>query len=124
MAKWKIDDNSTGSTVTWTFAINPNESTLPDLTAQFSTNQVVAPNGQRLRFQGQDSAPRITFSGAILAEAEFTLMKTNAAKRYPLTLTDDLGTAWNIVIIDWTFQRVRRHSFPWRIDYTATVELL
>ncbi len=124
MAKWKIEDNSTGSLVTWTFAINPNEATLPSKKANFTTNVTVAPNGQRLRFQGQDAAPVITFSGAILAEAEFTIMDLWSSKRYPLTLTDDNGESWDIVITEWTFNRLNRHSYPWRIDYSATVEVL
>lgn len=124
MAKWKLDDNSTGSTVTWTFQYNPNEATLPNRSANYVTSVTVAPNGQRIRFQGQDNAPTFSFSGAILYQAEFTTMNTWSQKRYPLTLTDDLGQSWDVVIKEWTFKRLNRHSYPWRIDYSATLEVL
>ncbi len=124
MAKWTIDDYSTGSQVTLTFVINPLGFQPPGRSASFSTNASLAPNGQRVRFSGQDEPRELTFNGACLTEAFYKDLDTWSQKRYPLVLTDDLGDSWSVLIKEWTWTRLNRHGHPWRRDYTASLEVL
>ena len=124
MARWQLDDYSTGSQVNITFDINPNTADLPNHDANFTTSATVAPNGQHIRFMGKDPAPTLSFGGAINTQSFYTTLNTWSQKRYPLVLTDDLGQSWDVLVKEWTFTRLHRHSHPWRIDHSATFEVL
>lgn len=123
MAKWTLTDNSTGSPVVFTFAINPNEFEPPGRTSSIVTELTTAPNGTTILFQGRDSSREANFSGAVLTESFYNGLDTQKDKHYPLVLTDDQGNTWNVIFKSWRWTRLRRTN-NWRYDYQATVLVL
>lgn len=121
---WKLTDNSTGSPVELELDINPNAFDPPGRAATVVAEQSTAPNGQTLLYQGRDQVRRASFSGVVTTQSFYDTLNTWKDKHYPLTLTDDLGNSWTILIEDWTWTRLRRAINPHRYDYTAKVIVL
>jgi hypothetical protein len=120
---WTLTDNSTGSPVVLSFDINPNSFDAPGRNTNIVSEQVTAPNGQTLVFQGRDASREATLSGAVTTQTFFSSLDTWKDKNYPLVLTDDQGSTWNVLIKSWRWTRLRRTN-NWRYDYTATVMVL
>ena len=123
MVQWTLTDNSTGSPVVFTFVVNPSEFTRPGRASNIVNHQTSAANGQTIVFQGRDKIRSLTFKGAVLTQSFFNGLDAEKDKHYPLTLTDDEGTAWTILFQDWQWTRVKRRN-PWRFDYTAKAQVL
>jgi hypothetical protein len=116
---WTLTDNSTGSPVVLTFPINPNEFTAPARSANIKEEIGIAPNGVPVLFQGRDAPKRGSFSGAITSEAQYNDWQTWMNKWYPMTLTDDQSQTWDILITNFSLQRLRRAINQWRYDYSV-----
>ena len=123
MAAWTLTDNSTGSPDILTFAINPNAFNPPGRNSNIITEQTSAPNGQNLIFQGRDKTKESTFSGAVLTQSFYSDLDIWKDKFYPLVLTDDQGSTWDIIFRTWSWTRLHRTN-AWRYDYSATVLVL
>jgi hypothetical protein len=123
MAKWTLTDNSTGSPVVLTFDINPNTFDTPGRNSNIITEQTTAPNGQTLVFQGRDKAKEASFAGAVLTQSFYNDLDTWKNKHYPLVLTDDQGSTWDVIFRTWRWKRIHRTN-NWRYDYQATVLVL
>lgn len=121
---WTLTDSSTGSPVVYSFEINPNDFTPPGRTANFKEEQVTAPNGNTILFQGRDSVKTGTMSGAVLTQQQYSDIQTWGNKWVPLTLTDDLGNSWDIVIRSLKWKRLKRANNPYRHDYTIEFTVL
>jgi hypothetical protein len=119
MAQWTLTDNSTGSSQTMTFTVNPNSATYPGRHATLTQNVSLAPAGGVILFQGRDQTRTMTFSGVVITEAFYNLLNTWMDKWYPLILTDDQGSEFDVIIESWEWTRVRRALRPWRFDYEA-----
>lgn len=120
---WTLTDNSTGTPEVMTFDINPNSFDPPGRQATIVQEQVTAPNGQTLLFQGRDQTRTASLSGVVATQAFYETLNTWKDKWYPLVLTDDQGNSWNVVIQEWTWTRLRRTN-NWRYDYSAKVIVL
>lgn len=114
---WTLTDNSTGTPVVFSFDKNPNEFKRPGREASIKEDTVTAPNGTRIFFQGRDKARKGSMKGAVFTQTEFNNIETWGNKWVPLTLTDDLGGSWDIVIQKLTWTRIRRANNPYRHDY-------
>lgn len=115
---WTLTDNSTGSPVVLTMAINPNEFDPPNRKGNFTEEMTPAPGGQPILWQGRDSVRRGSMSGLVNSSQQFDELDEWASKWYPLVLTDDLSNSWTIIITDLTWKRIRRATNPHRYDYT------
>lgn len=117
MVAWTLTDNSTGSPVVFTFPINPNAFTPPGRVANVIGELGTAPNSQAILFQGRDRIRNGSMSGIVNSESFYNNLTTEADKAYPLTLTDDQASTWEILVstIGWT--RLRRAGNLWRYDY-------
>lgn len=115
---WTLTDNSTGSPVVFSFPINPNEFDPPGRTANIATEVGTAPNAQSVFFQGRDQIARGTMSGLVNTQTFYQDLNTWADKWYVLTLTDDQGSTWDILITNINWTRLRRANNNWRYDYT------
>ena len=118
MPQWTLTDNSTGSPVVFTFDINPREYTPPGRKGRFQTQTTVASGGQAVLFQGRDEVPSGSFTGAVRTQSFYNGIDAEAAKWYPLVLTDDQGTTWDIIITNINWTRLKRATNQWRYDYT------
>jgi len=119
MAKWKLTDNSTGSPVEYTFAINPNAFTPPGRSANLKVELTTAPNGQSIVFQGFDKNQKLSFSGLVTSQTDYNNLITWSSKRYVLTLTDDQGQTWDVLLTKWDWVRKKSALNQWRFDYSA-----
>ena len=124
MAQWTLTDNSTGTPEVLTFDWNPDSFNPPGRQGTTQNSLTTAPNGQLIVFQGRDQARTARFSGKVGTQSFFTSLDTWKDKWYPLVLTDDQGQTWDIVIQQWTWERIRRANNQWRYNYTAEVLVL
>lgn len=122
MANWKLTDSSTGSPVEFTFEHNPSSAQYPgvegNLTEEFTTT------GLPVLFAGPDTLPRMRFDGFTRTDTFYKNLKTWAQKRYVLTLEDDIGNSWVVIILSFTPARIRRPTVQWRFDFTIEMVVL
>lgn len=117
MAQWTLTDVSTGTPEVYTFPINPTTFEVPGRRASITQVSRTSPGSSPVFFQGHDEAVRGRFGGAITTQAMYGDLKTWTNKWYPLVLTDDEASSWNILIVDYTVARLHRAINRWRYDY-------
>ncbi len=115
---WTLTDNSTGSPVVFSFPINPNDFKPPGRVATIVSEIGTAPGGSVVLFQGRDQNRKGSMSGLVNTETFYTNLTIEVDKPYPLTLTDDQSTTWDILIVGVNWTRLRRATNQWRYDYT------
>lgn len=115
---WTMIDNSTGVTETLQFEINPNEFEPPGRRARITTMNTTAPSGTRIFFGGADEVSQGQIRGAVNSASFKAALDTWFSKWWPLTITDDLGNSWDILIEDVSWTRLNRYLYPHRYDYT------
>lgn len=108
---------------TYTFEINPNDGGSPTYKKNLTTVNTTAPAGAVLIFEGADQPMAGTFSGTILTQSQYHAMTTWFSKRYPITVTDDLGRTQTIYITGFNPKRQRSALYPYKhtyqVDYTV-----
>lgn len=124
MAQWKLTDSSSGSSVDLVFPINPKEFSPPNRSATVKNEQTVAGSGSTIMFMGRDQLPVLSFSGSIRTEAFFNDMVEWTNKWYPLTLTDDQGSSWSILITSFSPKRRRKANNQWLFDYSVEANVV
>lgn len=123
MAQWSLTDNSTGSPVVLSFEWNPIKVDTPGRSSSMTTEQATAPGGAVIFFQGRDNPQMIRFEGGVGSETFYDDLNIWKDKFYPLVLTDDQGSSWNVIFKSWSWDRVKRRN-PWRYNYTAEMYVL
>lgn len=118
VVRWLFEDPNTLDA--YTFAVNPSEGGSPSYQKTFSTSTTSAPDGNVVLFEGRDAPQRFQFSGVLFTQAEFNAFVTWWEKRYQITVTDDLGRTFSIVIESFSPTRKRARSHPWKHDYQVT----
>lgn len=124
MARWKFTDSSTGTPVVFEFPINPNKFQPPARKSRVTADYGTGGNGSRIMFQGQDEVSRGSFGGVINTQTQHDNMVFWSGKWYPLTLEDDLGNTWDILIVSYSEDRLNRHIYPHRYDYNIEFMLI
>jgi hypothetical protein len=119
MAQWTLTDNSTGSPVVLEFPLNPNAFDPPGYQPQIQEEQATAPGSPVVVFLGRMKAARGQFTGIIHNASWLAIADTWFTKWYPMTLTDDEGRSWDILITDYTKKRLKRAINRDRHDYTV-----
>lgn len=114
---WTLVDNSGVTTDTLVFEVNPNEFEPPNRRMNVSTMNTTA--GARVIFGGGEGHPSGSMSGLVNSAQFYADLQTWFNKWWPLTLTDDLGNSWDILIQDVSWTRVRRAIYPHRYDYSV-----
>lgn len=118
---WTLYDPQLDDTLE--FEWNPNQFSPAGRSSSITSEGAVAPNGQRIYFQGIDGMKRNELDGAVGSQAFFLELDAWKDKHYPLVLTDDTGTSWTILWDTWTWKRVSRRN-RWRYDYSASAIVL
>lgn len=122
VVRWRFDDPS--SLESYTFAINPKDGGSPSYKKSFQYQNTSAPAGKVLVFQGRDDTQKLTWDGTILDEASFNALVTWWNKRNQITVTDDLGRVFTIIIESFEPKRVRAATAPWKHSYTLTATIV
>lgn len=118
VVKWQFYDPSLAET--YVFAINPNEDGTPGYKKNFSYRATSAPNGNVVMFEGRADPRRGQFSGVLLDEAQLNALTLWYEKRSQITVTDDLGRTFSIVVESFEPKRRWSVSHPWRHDYSMS----
>jgi hypothetical protein len=116
---WTLTDSSTGTPEVLSFEVNPNEFEPPGRRAIVATMKTSSPLGAKIIFGGGDEVPQGTMKGLVNSETFKDDLTGWFQKWWPLTLTDDLGNSWDILVQDVSWTRVRRYLYPHRYDYTV-----
>lgn len=116
---WKLTDFSFGDPDEFEFPINPNTHTPPGRRGGVDWERPVAPNGQPIIWQRLDEVSEGQFGGAVMDQSFYVTLETWCQKWYPLVLTDDLNQSWNILVRELSWERLNRHTHPYRHNYTV-----
>lgn len=112
MSKWTLSDG----TDTYTFEVNPIDVTSPprrkEVDALVTSESVV--------FERPEAPIRDSFSGTLIDQNQHEKFEEWFDKRGEVTLTDDLGRVFTIILISYEPERRRSISHPWLHDYTLT----
>lgn len=122
VVRWRFDDPSTLES--YTFSINPKEGGSPSYKKKFQYENTSAPDGKVLVFQGRDEPQKLTWDGTILDQALFDALVTWWDKRNQITVTDDLGRVFTIIIESFEPKRVRAATVPWKHTYSVTATIV
>lgn len=120
MARWTLTDYSTGSGVTYTFAINPNTFVPPGRNSTIKQSMSTSPQGSAILFQGRDGIQKMKFSGRVTTQTFHDELRAELDKYYVLELADDQSNLYDIVIESYSMTRVRSAINQWRFDYEVT----
>lgn len=116
VVKWQFHDASLGET--YTFDINPNDDGWPGYKKNFTYAKTTAPNGNVVMFEGRDDPRKGTFKGVLLYESQLNALVSWYQKRNQITVTDDLGRSFTIIIESFEATRRWTVSHPWKHDYS------
>lgn len=114
--RWVLTDATNSSS--YQLHVNPNAGGTPSLTKSITYEASAAPDGATLAFEGRDSPRKIEVSGVILEQAHLEALELWAAKRHPVTLTDDLARVFDVYIESFEPTRVRKGNNPWYHTYS------
>lgn len=122
VVRWQFADPV--SLETYTFSINPSSGGSPSYGKTFDFANTAGPDGKVLVFQGRDKVKKLSFDGKILTEDDYNAMILWFNKRNQITLTDDLGRTFTIIIEEFSPKRERASSSPWKHSYTVSASIV
>lgn len=104
------------------FAINPIDASVPSVERNISTQYTSG--GQPINWQGRDPVKKISFSGTILHEEHYLIMREWAKLKTQVSLSDDLGRKYWVIITKFSPTRQYAPQYPWRHEYSAEATIL
>lgn len=122
VVRWVFEDPVTLETQQ--FEVNPKEGGSPGFEKTFQFHETTAPGGKTLIFEGADVPQTLSFQGTILSESQYDMFTEWWSKRYQISVTDDLGRQFTILIKSFKPDRVRARSHPWKHTYTVEAAVL
>lgn len=108
-----------GTSETYVFAINPSSGGSPGYKKNFTFANTAAPDGKTLVFEGRDEVQNLEFDGVIFEQVELDAFVLWWQKRNQITITDDLGRIFSIIIQEFTPKRERAVHHPWKHSYSC-----
>jgi hypothetical protein len=100
----------------YTFAINPHDSSPQPMQKNVAYYATVADDGATVFFEGQDVPQQATFTGSCLTEDHYNQLVYWYSKRRQVLLTDDLGNQKWIYFVLFTPTRKYGVNYPWGFD--------
>lgn len=113
-----------GTSETYVFAVNPSEGGTQGYKKTFTYQNTSAPDGKTLIFQGRPAVGTLEFKGTIFQQVELDTFVAWWQKQNQITLTDDLGRIFYIVIEEFIPTRVRAVHYPWKHSYTCKATIV
>jgi hypothetical protein len=112
--RWTLSDPTTDES--YTFEINPNQSTLLPLQKQVNFYSVAAEDGTTVLYEGRDAPQKFSWTIAVLYEQQLLNLNYWYSKRTQVLLTDDLGRTCWVYFTDFQPTRKIATNYPWRHD--------
>lgn len=122
VVRWTFEDPVTLEE--YEFDINPNAGGTPAYEKSFEYERTSAPDGKVIVFEGRDAPQKLEFSGVILEQAHYDAFVEWWQKRYQISVTDDLGRTFSIILEKFNPTRVRAYHYPWKHNYTVTATIV
>jgi hypothetical protein len=115
--RWLLHDPFIGDN--YTFDMNPNADSSPQLKKTLAFVATAAPDGALIIAEGRDQPMQMQLTGTLLTQTQYTTLSSWFTRRHPIVLTDDLGRQLTIYITGFSPKRKVSRNFPWRHDYTV-----
>lgn len=109
---------------TYTFDINPNTGGSPIYKKTLQYVKTSAPNGKTVIFEGQDDPQTLEWSGVILNQEHYDKYVEWWQKRRQIRVTDDLNRSYWVYLTEFTPERVRAYSRPWKHSFKVSAVIL
>lgn len=122
VTRWTFQDLSTSEIVT--LPINPKDGGSPSFSKHINYSSTAAPDGKTLVFEGLDDPQTLEWSGTILDQTHYELLRTWYSKRHQIVITDDLGRQFTCYITKYTPKRKRSVQHPYKHDYDMSATIL
>lgn len=104
------------------FAVNPITATMPEVTKTFSKQKTSA--GANVIFQGRNAVQTLNFSGTILTQEHYEIMKEWVSVEKQILIIDDLDRKFWTYLTSFNPQRMYSPEYPWRHEYSCDGVLL
>lgn len=122
VTRWVFTDPVTLDT--YNFEINPNDGGSPQYAKNLTYSVTSAPDGKVVAFEGRERPKTLEFSGVLLTQAHFEAMLEWYNKQYQVSVTDDLGREFSIIIESFSPQRQRAVHYPWKHQYSVRATIV
>lgn len=122
VVKWEFFDPVTLEIVP--FEINPAAGGSPSYQKNVQYKDTSAPDGKVIVFEGRDRPRELEFTGTILTESQYNMFVEWWDKRYQISVTDDLGREFVIMIDSFAPTRERAVHYPWKHSYTVRATIV
>jgi len=117
VVRWIFYDPSIAET--YVFPINPQSGGSPAYAKTFTFKNTAAPDGKTLIFQGRQEVQTLEFDGVLFQQVEVEAFVRWWQKKNQITVTDDLGRNFSVVIQEFTPKRVRSAQHAWKHTYAC-----
>lgn len=104
------------------FAINPSNSSVPGIEKTVTTEYTTS--GKPVNWEGRPAPQKISYSGTILTEMHFEIMKYWSSKKTQVKLVDDLGRSFWLIVTGFSPTRQYHIDYPWRHEYTGDATII
>jgi len=120
VTKWVVQDRSSGSLVSYTFPINPEEMTTPFPHKYLLLVPTTAPDGQPLTWEGAPRPHQWEFRGHIETQEFYDALAGFADSAYRYWLIDHRHRAWQVTFeaFEPTLRTRLDPLAPWRATYS------
>lgn len=122
VVRWLFEDPVTLDS--YEMEVNPSSGGSPNYTKKITYENTSAPDGKVIVFEGRDEVRKLEFSGTILTEAQFNAFVTWWEKRYQVSVTDDLGRVFSIILESFDPTRERAIHYPWKHSYRVNATIV
>lgn len=102
---------------TYLLPVNPQTASMPSMKRSITQKATTA--GIQVLYEGLPDVKTMTFSGVIMNETQWDLLRLWVRKRKQIQITDDLGAANWVYITSFRPSRNKNNTYEWLMDYTA-----
>lgn len=112
---WLFTDYSLA--MIYEFAVNPLEATMGATEKSLNTEPLAY--GGSVIYEGQPPVQTITFSGTIISETQYLIMRSWVNEQKQVQVTDDLGQKYWVFFTRFSPSRKPRPGYPWMMEYSC-----
>ena len=118
--RWTFYDGTT----TVTLEVNPASGGTPDYEKNISEHGTTAADGVPILFEGSRPPKHLEFSGKVLTQTHFEMLRDWWAKSTPVRIVDDLNRTFWVYFRSFKPNRVRSALHPWKHEYSMEAIVL
>lgn len=121
-ARWVLID--TYEPEVYQFELNPEDTNVPQYVKDIKYQRTFYPAGLNLIYEANDNPLEVEWEGRLLTEAQYNELSRWFAKRRKLTVVDDLGRSYDILMTEFRAQRKRNPHYPWLHEYSISAHIV